>query len=78
ASYQTAPPRNVWTHRVRKKVYYAGFSSKAREILRELKPVSGLYISFIYPLICLNVSGFILFSNHIASRHAIIDNVARK
>jgi hypothetical protein len=63
---------------VRKKVYYAGFSSKAREILQELKPVSGLYISFIYALNCLNVSGSILFTSYIVPRHAIIDNVAQE
>ena len=30
ASYQTAPPRNVWTHLVRKKVYYDALMPDAR------------------------------------------------
>ena len=33
ASYQTAPPRNVWTHRVRKKLYYAESPFIARSSL---------------------------------------------
>ena len=30
ASYQTAPPRNVWTHLVRKKEYYDARTTYAR------------------------------------------------
>ena len=74
ASYQTAPPRNVWTHRVRKELYYAQSPFIARaslSVFTILTPFNPVGIDTPFPTV---PSGHMLNQTEMPQRvdHAIV------